>query len=178
MGRTARPPASSLFSFLFLLTLLFSIKLIRSIIINTSKLKYSSISILSKHSSITLVLTFTRSININYIISISISYTIGIIIKLMNSFSAPNIIFNINYSSSSNKFNNSIGSFDTICFTTNGISYNINSSYTKSFMSFSKSFFNNNTTLNSSFFIILRLNILTRSINNSINTLATDLYQR
>lgn len=148
---------------------LISIKFIRSIIINTSKLKYSSISILSKHSSIVLIFTFSRSININHIISISISYTIGIIIKLINSFSTPNIIFNINYSSSSNKFNNSIGSFDTICFTMNSISYNINSSYTKSFISFSKSFFDSKTAFNSSFFISLRLNILTRSINNSIN---------
>ena len=170
-GSTARPPASSLFSFPFLLTLLFSIKLIRSIIINTSKLKYSPISILSKHSSITLILTFTRSININYMISISISYTIGIIIKLMNSFSTPNIIFNINYSSSSNKFNNIISSFDTIYFTMNSISYNINSSYTKRFISFSKSFFDSKTMLNGS----IRLSILTRSINNSVNNFSNSI---
>lgn len=116
MGSTARPPAASLFSFPFLLTLLFSIKLIRSIIINTSKLKYSSISILSKHYSITLILTFSCSININHIISINISYTnrlksifkstFIISTKLMLKFS----IFNINYSSSSNKLNNIISS--------------------------------------------------------------------
>ena len=168
---TTRPPASSLFSFPFLLTLLFSIKFIRSISIDTSKLKYSSISILSKYSSITLILTFTRSININYMISISISYTISIIIKLMNSFSTPNIIFNINYSSSSNKFNNIISSFDTIYFTINSISYNINSSYTKSFISFSKSFFDSKTTLNGS----IRLSILTRSINNSVNNFSNSI---
>ena len=84
----------------------------------------------------------------------------------MNSFSTPNIIFNINYSSSSNKFNNIISSLSNSNMTINSIGDYIRNSILKSFISFSKSFLNSKTALNSSFFISLRPSILTRSNNN------------